>query len=292
MSQSNLNSRPSWHGHLQLTYRYQRAKTQAIEHQGIAPLKVQRSFYPEDEAICHNTILHTAGGIVGGDKLQIEIDLQPKSRAVITTAAAGKIYGSNGTVASQQIVQNIGDDACLEWLPQETIIFDGAIFSQHLQVNLAPTASWLGWEINRFGRTARGERFTHGNWKSATEVYRQGNPVWIDRQILVGNETIDRANSLAGYPIVGSLAWIGASPIHSIVQHQQDRSISKEMTMEVRSLFGGEPSKIGVTRLTEGLLCRYRGDSTTEVRQWFTAVWYLLRHSFLQSPPIHPRVWQ
>ena len=292
MSQSNPNSRPGWQGYLQLSYRYHRAKTQAIESHGIAPLKVQRSFYPEGEAICHNTILHTAGGIVGGDRLQIAIDLQPQARAVITTAAASKIYGSNGLTASQRIVQNIGDNACLEWLPQEAIIFDGAIFSQHLQVNLAPTASWLGWEINRFGRTARGEKFTHGIWKSATEVYRQDKPIWIDRQLLSGNDRIDRPNHLAGYPIVGSLAWIGAVSIESVPQHQQNRGVSKEIVMAVRDLFGGEPSKIGVTRLTEGLLCRYRGDSTTEVRQWFTAVWHLLRHSFLQSPPIHLRVWQ
>jgi urease accessory protein len=279
MIQPNLNSFPGWQGHLQLTYRHNRAKTQAVQNQGTAPLKVQRSFYPEDAAICHNTILHTAGGIVGGDKLQIDIDLQPQSRAVITTAAAGKIYGGNGTPATQSIVQNIGENACLEWLPQETIVFNQAIFHQHLRVNLAATGSWLGWEINRFGRTARGERFTQGEWKSATEVYRQGKPIWIDRQVLYGDEMVDSPHSLAGHSIVGSLAWIGGE-------------VSKDLVVEARSIFGGEPSKIGVTRLTEGLLCRYRGDSNTEVRQWFTAVWHLLRHSFLQSPPIHLRVWQ
>jgi urease accessory protein len=287
MMPSNLDPRSGWQGKLQLTYRYQHGKTQAIQHQGTAPLKVQRSFYPEAETICHNTILHTAGGVVGGDRLRIDIDLQPLARAAITTAAAGKIYGSNGTIATQQIVQNIGENACLEWLPQETIIFDRAIFHQQLQVNLAPTASWLGWEINRFGRTARGERFTSGEWKSATEVYRVGKPIWIDRQCLSGGNTIDSPHGLAGYPIVGTLAWIAGNATdlgHHI--------ISKDLVEETRSLFNGEPSKIGVTRLTEGLLCRYRGDSTTEVRQWFTAVWHLLRHTFLDSPPLHLRVWQ
>jgi urease accessory protein len=287
MIQHNLDSFPGWQGRLQLTYRYRQGQTQAIEHQGTAPLKVQRSFYPESAAICHNTILHTAGGVIGGDKLNINIDLQSQARAVITTAAAGKIYGSNGAIATQKIVQNIGENACLEWLPQETIIFNGAIFCQHLQVNLAPTASWLGWEINRFGRTARGERFTTGIWRAATEVYREGMPIWIDRQVLCGGETIDSANSLAGYPIVGTLAWIGVGAIDS-----PDRLVSKDLVEAARSRFAGDPLKIGVTRLTEGLLCRYRGDSTTEVRRWFTAVWHLLRHSYLQSPPIHLRVWQ
>jgi urease accessory protein len=287
MNQNNLDAFPGWQGQLQLTYRYWQGKTQAIEHQGTAPLKVQRSFYPESAAICHNTILHTAGGVVGGDRLSIDIDLQSRSRAVITTAAAAKIYGSNGSLAAEQIVQNVGENACLEWLPQETIIFDGALFDRHLRVNLAATASWLGWEIDRFGRTARGERFTHGIWRSATEVYRQGKPVWIDRQVLSGNETIDRPNALAGYPIVGTLAWIGATSLAP-----EDPTRDKNLVIAARSLFDGEPSKIGVTRLTEGILCRYRGDSTTEVRRWFTAVWHLLRHTLLNSPPIHLRVWQ
>lgn len=270
---------PGWQGRLQLTYRDHQHQTQLIHNQGTAPLKVQRSFYPEDLAICHNTILHTAGGIVGGDKLQLDIDLQPQARAVITTAAAGKIYGGNGNIATQMIVQNIGNNACLEWLPQENIIFNQAIFHQHLRVNLAATGSWLGWEINRFGRTARGEKFSQGEWKSATEVYREGRPVWIDRQVLHGDKMVDSPHSLGGHSIVGSLAWIGTA-------------VSKDLVIEVRDLFDGEPSRMGVTRLTEGLLCRYRGDSTAEVRQWFTAVWHLLRHSFLNSPPLHLRVWQ
>ncbi len=279
MIQSKLDSFPGWQGWLQLAYRHRQQNTQLIHNQGTAPLKVQRSFYPEDLAICHNTILHTAGGIVGGDKLQIDIDLQSQSRAVITTAAAGKIYGSNGTPATQSIVHNIGENACLEWLPQENIIFDKAIFHQQLRVNLAPTGSWLGWEIDRFGRTARGEKFRHGEWKSVTEVYRDGRPIWIDRQVLSGDEMVDSPHSLAGHSIVGSLAWIGTA-------------VSKDLVIEARDLFDGEPMKMGVTRLTEGLLCRYRGDSTTEVRQWFTAVWHLLRHSFLDSPSINLRVWQ
>ena len=97
MSQSNPNSRPGWQGSLQLSYRYQRAKTQAIESHGIAPLKVQRSFYPEGEAIrlCHNTILHTAGGIVGGDKLQIAISTSSEQPPTANVAESRAIVRAN-----------------------------------------------------------------------------------------------------------------------------------------------------------------------------------------------------
>jgi urease accessory protein len=268
-----------WQGKLELTYRSSSNKTQLIAQQATAPLKVQRSFYPEGDDICHNIILHTAGGIVGSDRLEMEISLAPDAHAVITTPAAGKIYGCKGTIASQQINHHIAAGATLEWLPQETIVFDGAIWHQKLRVDLAPNATWLGWEINRFGRTARGEKFTHGDWKSATEVYRDGLPLWIDRQWLPGGEMTDTPHGLAGHPIVGTLASIG-------------RVVPPELVNNARSLFGGEDKKIGVTRLPEGLLCRYRGDSTTEVRQWFIAVWHLLRYHFFHIPPLHLRVWQ
>src|SRR5512147_2975608 len=90
------SSSSSWHGHLELTYGRVGQATQILHSHMQAPLKVQRSLYPEGEEICHTVMLHTAGGIVGGDRLSINIDLQPKTQALITTAAANKIYRTNG----------------------------------------------------------------------------------------------------------------------------------------------------------------------------------------------------
>ncbi|HBK63831.1 MAG TPA: hypothetical protein DD000_10010, partial [Cyanobacteria bacterium UBA11166] len=85
-----------WHGSVELVYACDRGKTQLIHSQARSPLKVQRPFYPEGEAICHTGVLHTAGGIVGGDSLAQTIHLQDNAQALITTVAAGKIYGSRG----------------------------------------------------------------------------------------------------------------------------------------------------------------------------------------------------
>lgn len=271
----------NWYGSLNLVYAQHQGKTQVIHTQVKAPLKVQRPFYPEG-GVCHSVVLHTAGGIVGGDRNSLNLHLQPQAQALITTAAASKVYRSNGRSALQNVQIKVDADACLEWLPQETIVFNGAIYRQDLKVELAPGASWLGWEINRFGRTARGERFLQGEWKSHTEVWQQGLPLWIDRQWLPGSKTIiNSPHGLAGQPIVGSFAWIGYP-------------VSKEIVEQARNLW--QPtnchSLIGVTRLTTGLLCRYRGSSTTEVRNWFTSVWQLIRSSFLERPICLPRVWQ
>lgn len=177
-----------WHGSLNLVFAKVQKKTGLIYNWVQAPLKVQRPFYPEGAEVCHSVVLHTAGGIVGGDRLDLNFQLQQEAKALITTAAASKIYRSNGLQARQTIGMQVDADACLEWLPQETIVFNGAIYRQDLKVELAPKATWLGWEITRFGRSARGERFLQGEWRSNTEVWQQGIPLWIDRQWLPGNE--------------------------------------------------------------------------------------------------------
>ena len=166
----------NWHGSLNLVYAQHQGKTQIIHSQMKAPLKVQRPFYPED-GVCHSVVLHTAGGIVGGDRNNLSFHLWPHAQALITTATAGKIYRSNGLPTIQSMQMQVDADACLEWLPQETIVFDGAVYRQEMHVELAPGAKWLGWEITRFGRTARGERFLTGDWKSYTEVWQQGLPL-------------------------------------------------------------------------------------------------------------------
>lgn len=271
----------NWHGSLNLVYAQQQGKTQVISSQMKAPLKVQRPFYPED-GVCHSVVLHTAGGIVGGDRNWLSFHLQPNAQALITTATASKIYRSDGMQAVQNMQVQVDADACLEWLPQETIVFDGAIYRQNLQVELAPGARLLSWEITRFGRTARGERFLTGDWKSHTEVWQQGLPLWIDRQWLPGGEKIiDSPHGLAGFPIVGSLAWIG-------------QAVEPEIVEKSRVLWQkhSSNSQAGVTCLPRGLLCRYRGSSTTEVRDWFTEVWQLLRSQLLEKSICPPRVWQ
>ena len=275
-------SNPSgWHGNLNLIFANRQDATHLIRDRVQAPLKIQRPFYPEGQAVCHSVVLHTAGGIVGGDRLSQTIHLQPNANALITTAAASKVYRTNGQPARQTIKIQIDTKASLEWLPQETIVFDGAIYQQDLRVELAPEASWLGWEITRFGRSARGETFVQGEWRSHTEVWQQGRPLWIDRQWLPGSEEIFYStHGLAGQPVVASLAWVG-------------QAVSPEMIQNARMLWNTQErqGEAGVTQLISGLLCRYRGSSTSEVRNWFTDVWHLLRLSCLGRPAIKPRVW-
>ena len=277
-----LSTSTRWHGSLDLEFAWGHNSTQLTRSQAQAPFKVQRPFYPEGPAVCHSVILHTAGGMVGGDRLSSQIRLQADTQALITTAAASKVYRSNGLSTEQTINIQVGDRACLEWLPQETILFRDAQYQQTLRVELAPTATWLGWEITRLGRSARGEQFLSGEWRSRTEVWQQGRPLWIDPQYLVGSETLVHSpHALAGQPVVGSFALIG-------------HPVEPELLTQARSLWlaGNYPGEAGVTRLMSGLLCRYRGPASSAARHWFSQVWQLWRSTYLGRDACPPRVWQ
>ncbi|NQE36423.1 Urease accessory protein UreD [Microcoleus sp. IPMA8] len=284
IAQNTDNVKNGWHGYLNLTYANRNGKTQIIRNEMQAPLKVQRPFYPEGKDVCHSVILHTAGGVVGGDRLSSHFHLQPNAKALITTAAAGKIYRSSGLKSQQNIDIQLDIGANLEWLPQETIVFDGAIYRQNLRVELAPTARILLWEITRFGRSARGEKFLSGEWRSHTEVWQQNSPLWIDRQLLKGGEKIlESPHAFGGKPVVATLAWVGEPVTTELVEKVRD--------LPCEAIVYPGNSTVGVTRIPNGLLCRYRGTSTTAARDWFVSIWQLLRLSFSQRPCCLPRVW-
>jgi len=272
-----------WQGQLELDFEHQAGKTILSREFMKSPMKVQRPFYPEP-AVCHVVTLHTAGGIVGGDRLSSHIRLHPNAQALLTTAAAGKIYRSNGNQSVQSIHTQVAAGGCLEWLPQESIVFAGAKFQQDHRVELATDALWLGWEVVRFGRTARGERFETGDWRSRTQVWREGQLLWLDPQFLQGGTAmLDSPHGLGGCPVVGSFAVVG-------------RAVPAGLLQEARQSWGDRPkpdarATAGVSQLMAGMICRYRGHSSHEARRWFTQVWHAVRATLLHREPCLPRVW-
>jgi len=273
----------AWRGRLRLRYGLRHQQTVPLESYAQAPWRLQRPLYPDASGHCHSILIHTAGGMVGGDALQTRVHLQPGSRTLITTAAASKVYRSLGATATQTHHLTLVPDTCLEWFPQETILFRGAHYAQSMRVDLAPGAIWVAWDINRFGRSARGEAFDAGSWRSCTEIWQDGRPLWLDRQVLTGApDRLRSPHGLAGYSVVGSFvvlgwpecqAWIAAAR-----HHWQDFAATSE-------------AEVGVTQLQTGLLCRYRGHSSQQARRWFSSLWQALRPHYLGQPACLPRVW-
>jgi urease accessory protein len=282
-----------WQGHLALDFSTRSGQT-IPRHQATAPLKMQRPFYPTPQT-CQSVIVHTAGGMVAGDELRFDISAQAHTQALVTTAAAHKVYRSEtGAIAQQRTHITLAEQAVLEWFPQETIVFDGAQYHQQTRVDLAPGALWWGWDIYRFGRSARGEAFTSGHWRSTTEVWCQAVPLWIDRQSLLGGSSvIESPHGLAGQPVIGSFVLVGTEVTPAQVeQARQAWAQMRNGLSESSGETGGESSgEIGVTRLAQGLLCRYRGPSSQAARSWFVNIWQILKPQIMMATACPPRVW-
>lgn len=270
----------AWQGHLDLQYGLRDGQTRLLRSRQQSPLKVQRPFYPEDPAVCHTVMLHTAGGVVGGDRLQVQLQLQPQAQAFLTTAAASKIYRSDGLRSELRVKATLATGARLEWFPQETIAFRGAQYQNQMRVDLATGSTFVGWEITRFGRTARGEQFTAGDWRSQTEVWQDHQLQWCDRQWLPGEEgVIESPHGLGGNAIAGTLVWLGDPVAPSLLK-------------TIRDLPKPAAGQTGITTTqADGLLCRYRGNSTTEVRTWFADIWQMLRQKQWARSPLRLRIW-
>ena len=176
-----------WKADLQLTFSQASAgirRTVLSKRRFFGPLVVQKPFYPEQD-VCHVYLLHPPGGIVGGDNLKISLDLQPSAHSLLTTPGANKFYRSEDYAAGVEQTFDIGADACLEWLPQESIFFNGSNAQIRSRFNLHPTGKLITWEILCFGRPASDESYQRGLINQRLELFLQQKRCFTDH-LMVG----------------------------------------------------------------------------------------------------------
>src|SRR5438105_4611120 len=161
-----------WHARLALAFAHERGRTVLASRAHAGPLRVQKPFYPEGDAVCQVVVVHPPGGIAGGDDLALTLDLAPRAHAQITLPAATKWYRSAGDTAVQRIEATLAPDSVLEWLPQGAIVFDGARADSTLRFTLTSGARVIAWELVCLGRHAARERFATGRWRQRFEIVR------------------------------------------------------------------------------------------------------------------------
>jgi urease accessory protein len=119
-------------------------------------------------------IVNTAGGMAGGDRLELDIAVGPGARLLVTSAAAEKVYRTLGSETSIAAKLNVAAGGELAWLPQETILFDRARLRRTIEVDLAADARLLLAEAVIFGRSGMGEAIAEGFWLDRWRVRRGG----------------------------------------------------------------------------------------------------------------------
>lgn len=271
-----------WQARLILGFQCPNARTILGQRSHQGPLQVQRPFYPEGDRVCHVALLHPPGGVVGGDELRIEASVDIGAHALLTTPAAGKFYRSAGPFARQTQLLTVAAGAALEWLPQENILYSGARVHALTRVELQGDARFLGWEIFCLGRPAAGEAFRAGEYRQDFELWRDGEPLYLERgRYVAGDAILDAPWGLQGQPVSATLIGAGSSPdvIDNIRAGWDGLKLASD----------GELAT--VTQLEGVLIGRYLGPSTARARQFFTLAWSVLRPVLLERPPCPSRFW-
>ena len=278
--QDQTSAPPSgWKAELGIGFAASHGRTILSRRHHRGPLTVQRPFYPEGDEVCHVYALHPPGGIVGGDELRLEVESAPGSHGLVTTPSANKFYRSAGPIARQTQSLQVQDTASLEWLPLETIVYPGAKACLETRVDLSGNAQFFGWDILCFGLPASSQPFTEGVLTQSVEVFRDGEPVLLERTLFQGGSAMLEAKwGLDGATVFGTLIATGGSgESEERIQHR----------LGARRTNG----QCALTRFDGLTVCRAMGDNAFDVRDTLALAWMELRKESLGRAACPPRVW-
>jgi urease accessory protein len=198
-------------GALSLAFAHDGASTrvQKFYQEGCLKTRLPR---PQDEKIIEAVTMNIGGGIAGGDSLATDINLHPSARASISSQAAERVYRALDAPSRITTTINVAPGAALAHLPQETILFDGFALTRTLEINLAPTATYLGVESLIFGRQAMGETIRTGALNDQITLKIGGKLVFQDITRLDGDIAAQLARKAVAYGAMAVASLIYAAP--------------------------------------------------------------------------------
>lgn len=179
-----------------------------IEEEGFARVRFPRS--GRRGRALEAVMINTGGGLAGGDASQSCLVAGRDAQLVVTTQAAEKIYRSDGATSRIDVELVAEANASLHWLPQATIVFDGARVERSIAAEVAPGARLLLVEPVILGRTARGERLSYGSLRDRWRIRRGGRLIYADGLQLDGDiaATLDRRATAGGCAAFATLLLV------------------------------------------------------------------------------------
>lgn len=271
-----------WPARLALNAKRDGAATRVhARHDG--PLRLLKTLYPEGDAVAHAVLVHPPGGLVGGDRLDIAIDVQPGAHLLVTTPAATRFYRSIAGEAAQVVQASVGEGARLEWVPQETLAYPGCVGRNEVRLRLAAGASLFATEVLGLGLPAAGQAFDRGG-RLLQHLEIEGQ--WLDRGWLDAADKVllDGPCGLAGHRVLGTLAYAQTTALAD----------AEMLLTDSRELLADEPLS-GATHLAGPrgavLLVRVVGDEVEAVTLALRRVRALWRERLWALPAGDPRIW-
>jgi len=224
-------------------------------------------------------LITTSGGLADGDRIDVTCEAETSTQVRVAAQAAEKIYRARGDIPARVATHlTVGLGARLDWLPQETILFDGARLDRRITTNVT-AGGWLTLsDMVVFGRIARDEKFRRGLFADRWTLYQDGAPIWIDATRLEGPKLalLDHRYGYDGAESAG--LWIG-----------QGSSASVELRDVLREALADSGCRAGVTLLDGVVIARLLGGAQSVRRAMIAVILAERRHAGLTADL--PRVW-
>ena len=181
-------------------------------HTHSGPLRILQSLYPEGDTICHNVLVHPPGGLVGGDTLDLNIQVSNGAHGLLTTPGATRFYRSDGELAVQRTQITLAENARFEWLPMEAICYSGCLGENRLSMSLANGAELLGWDITALGLPAANKPFDKGCFSQQIEL----PSVWLERARIKAEDALlmDSPLGLGGSRCLATLFFASGTALN------------------------------------------------------------------------------
>jgi urease accessory protein len=234
--------------------------------------------------------------MVPGDRLDIDINISAHASALITTPASGKVYdvGERALPQRQRIHAHVAAGGTLEWLPQDTLFFNGARYAGDTTIHLQGDAQTILWDIATLGRRAGNHPFIEGQVTQHLALYRDGNPLLLERISLdASSPLLDAPWGLGGARCWGTLIATGTTP-KTLLETLRD--ICEQEASEQHAIKQGPDlekasARISVTALKPLLVARYLGHCPLHAMRVFERLWTQLRPVMVGREACAPRVW-
>ncbi len=274
-----MTKRSGWQASLDLKFSFENGRTVLRDKRHTGPLVIQKALYPEGNQTCHAIIVHPPGGILEGDKLEINAQLAPQAHVLFTTPGATRWYKSAGAQALQRVHIQAGADACVEWLPQETIYFEHTHAKNLVDIALAADSRFIGWEIACLGRRLAGELFVAGRVQQSLRVSVESKPVFIEQGALAASDAA----------LASPVGFDSNAVYATFVAYAE--GLSPALLAQCR-LCAVPDVKVGLTLMGKVLVGRAIGNSPEATRAIFTQWWKIIRETVCQRVAVEPRIWQ
>jgi urease accessory protein len=278
-----------------------------------------RVLFPESESDepIQAVLLTTSGGLTGGDRVRVDVNVRAGAQVTVTTQAAEKLYRAlaQDDATKVDIGMTVEAGCWAEWLAQETILFNGARLRREFQANVSGRGRLLAVDTVVLGRTAMGECFDTGFLHDAWRIRRDGRLIWADALHMPADITeapqeiaLDASSELRptiktrnfpGTPRLRAARFgFGTAVACSTVVYvgddvAQQLAAARKLLGESRVLRASPLSITAAATALDGLLLvRVLADDAAEMRAAIMELIGGLRRSAGGLPPRLPRVWQ